>query len=266
MTRFLAAAKTVLFAGLLAGLAASLVQSLTTLPLLVATEAYEQGHHHHDGDAEGHRHGSAAPVPPSHIGGLFGAIHYLDVAGFKRWLLTAAANGLVGVAFAVILFGCMEARARFRRPGGETQGSHALGVFPVGIAWGLAGFAVFAAVPAMTGLAAQPPGIIVANFEARQLWWFFIVGLSALGLFGAVFAEQFWLKGLGLAIMAIPFLLGGPELILVQESNLPPQYAAEFAGRSLGSSAIFWCVLGIFCYRFRLLFAATPSSPPDRHR
>ncbi len=259
MARLLAAAKTVLFAGLLAGLAVSLVQSLTTLPLLVAAEAHEQGHRHrHGGDIEERGHDSTAPVPPGHTGGLIGAVRYLHVAGFKRWLLTAAANGLVGVAFAMILFGCMEVRARFRRPAKEAQDSSAPRGFPVGLAWGLAGFAVFAAAPAMAGLAAQSPGVTLAGFETRQLWWFFVAGLTALGLFYTVFAERPWLKWLGLGVMAMPLIIGGPEPVLMQESSLPPQYAAEFAGRSLGSSAVFWCVIGLLCHRFRLLFAVQP--------
>ena len=256
MVQLLAAAKTILFAGLLAGLATSLVQSVTTLPLLVAAESYERGHHHGNGDGEESSRDSPAPVPPAHTGGLVGAAHYLDVAGPKRWLLTATANGLVGVAFAMILFGCMEAWARFRGPAKESPDNPIPKGFPVGLAWGLAGFAVFAAAPAMAGLAAQPPAVAMAGLEARQLWWFFVVVMTALGLFNLVFAERLSLKGLGLGIMALPLLIGGPELALVQESTLPPQYAAEFAGRSLGSSAVFWCALGLCCHRFRLLFAA----------
>ena len=264
MARLLAAAKTILFAGLLAGLATSLVQSLTTLPLLVAAESYEQGHHRRDGGVEERSHDSHAPVPLARTGGLSGAAHYLDVAGFKHWLLTATANGLVGVAFAMILFGCMEVCARFRGPAKESRDRSASKSFPVGLAWGLSGFAVFAAAPALAGLAAQPPGIAMAGLEARQLWWFFVVVLTALGLFNAVFAERLWLKGLGLGIMAIPLIVGGPELALVQESTLPPQYAAEFAGRSLGSSAVFWCALGLLCHRFRLLFAAQLPDSSNR--
>ena len=254
MPRLLAAAKTILFAGLLAGLAASLVQSITTLPLLVAAESYEQGHHHRDGDVEGPKHDNHSPVPPAYTGGLFGAAHYLDVAGFKRWLLTATANGLVGVAFAMILFGCMEVWDRLPGPVKEAQYSDTPDSFPVGLAWGLAGFTVFAAAPALAGFAAQSPGVEVAGLETRQLWWLFVVGLTALGLFSVVFAKQLGLKVLGLAIMAIPPMIGAPEPGLLQESALPPQYAAEFAGRALASSAVFWCALGLLCHYFRLLF------------
>ncbi len=116
-----------------------------------------------------------------------------------------------------------------------------------GLLWGLAGFAAFQLAPAM-GLAPELPGTIAADLGARQIWWWSTVIATGAGTALFAFGGQFW-RGkvwpfaLAGALLAIPHGIGAPQ----PEAFFgvaPPEVAAAFTARVLGTGLIVWTALG----------------------
>ena len=130
-------AQTAGFAGLLAALLLTLMQSLWVTPLILEAETYE----------------SAAPVAEhSHAANTAHDHHDADAwapqDGAQRTLFTGLSNLVVAVGFALMLAGLYSLRA----PGRIWQG----------LLWGLAGFAIFSLAPAI-GLPPELPGTAAAD-------------------------------------------------------------------------------------------------------
>ncbi|SRR5690606_38484220 len=201
-------------AGLVAGLLISLLQSLTTTPLIRAAEVYETAapaEHRHT-EAEGHvhddshEHGAAPPL-----------------------LLTVGANVIVGVGYALLLVGCLALHGR------PVDGRR-------GLLWGAAGFVVFVAAPTL-GLPPETPGMMAADLAARQMWWLGAAAAAGAGLWLAVFAHIPLAVPLGIAVALVPHLVGAPEAV-GNGGAVPPELAARFAVTAIGVGAAFWVVLG----------------------
>lgn len=112
-----------------------------------------------------------------------------------------------------------------------------------GLLWGAAGFAAFAAAPAL-GLPPELPGSAAAELMPRQAWWLgtavaTLLGLAALG-YGNGAA---WRIG-GLVLLVAPHLVGAPAPEAGAEATVPAELAARFAAASLVVAALFWAVLG----------------------
>ena len=111
-----------------------------------------------------------------------------------------------------------------------------------GLLWGIAGFAVFQLAPAM-GLAPELPGALAADLTERQVWWWGTAlatgsGLALLGYGRGVAAVL-----AGLALLAVPHVLGAPEPASFG-GVAPPEVAAAFTARVLGVALVVWTVLG----------------------
>ena len=63
----------------------------------------------------------------------------------------------------------------------------------MGLAFGVAGFIAVALAPAL-GLPPEIPGSGAAELDARQMWWFFTVGATAIGLAGLLLTKSTWLQ------------------------------------------------------------------------
>lgn len=199
-----------LVAGLVGGIAISIVQEFTTTPLILHAETYEQAPA--GGDVAG---GDAAAWAPAD--------------GIERTLHTSFGNIVAGIGFALMLV------AGFALHGGEIDGRR-------GVLWGLAGFTVFSLAPAL-GLPPEAPGAMAADLVARQGWWLATAGATALGLGLMIFAgKPLWIV-LGVVVLAAPHVIGAP-----QPDNLggavPPELAAHFVAASLVTAAVFWALLG----------------------
>lgn len=111
-----------------------------------------------------------------------------------------------------------------------------------GLLWGLAGFAAFQLAPAM-GLEPELPGATAASLDARQLWWVGTAIATAAGLGLLAFGRGGvpWIAGL--ALLAMPHVIGAPELASYS-GTAPPELAASFAARSLGVGLVTWVALG----------------------
>ena len=214
-------ARTAGFAGLLAALLLTLLQSFWVAPLILQAETYEnsapvaEAHEHADGTAaEGHHHDAEAWSPED---------------GWQRVLSTTGGNLVVAVGFALILAALYTLRA----PGRTASGA----------LWGLAGFAVFCLAPTL-GLPPELPGTAAADLAQRQLWWVGTAAATAAGLGLIVFAQSWLFKAVGLALLVIPHVIGAPQPE-VHESLAPAALEAQFKVASLLTNAAFWLALGL---------------------
>lgn len=204
---------TALVAGVAAGLVLSVVQLAWVAPLIVEAEAYETA-----------GSGSEGPAPGEHAGETAAPEN-----ATRRVLLTVVANILNGVGFALLLGGGIALSGRridWRR----------------GLLWGLAGFAAFAAAPAL-GLPPDPPGVDAGPLLPRQIWWLGTAAATAAGLWLLLLTKRRTLWALGVLALAAPHVIGAPP-VDVHGGPTPPELIAEFIAASLVTTGVFWLTLG----------------------
>lgn len=206
---FLRIVITALAAGLIGGIAVSLLQAVGTTPLILEAETYETA-----------ANGAAA------------ARGHADGIDWERTFFTLLANVLMATGFAALLAAAFTVLER------EVDAAHAVG-------WGLAGFAAFAFIPAI-GLPPELPGMVAADIAARQFWWWSSAIANCAGLALLVFAPRPGWKALGGLAMLLPFLLGAPHPGPAAGAGaVPPELAARFVTVSLGTGLAFWLILAV---------------------
>jgi cobalt transporter subunit CbtA len=238
-----------LVAGVLSGTAASVVQQVTTVPLILEAEKYEvvtppvaaapapamvgpvaeaamavMAPASSDPSSDHAHHHAAAPVREIGEG-----VPTTAEEAFQRLWTTVAANLLAGVGYALLIGGVMllmGERVDARR----------------GLLWGLGGFIAFSLAPAY-GLPPELPGMAGADLEARQLWWFATAICAAGGLLAVAFSRTPVILAGGVLLAALPHLIGAPHAESAAGA-VPPELAARFVTLSLGTAALFWAVLG----------------------
>jgi cobalt transporter subunit CbtA len=210
-------------AGLIVGLVISIAQFFGTVPLIQQSEVYER---------------QAAAVPPAvHLS----AAHEQSAAhshesewepeeGLQRNAFTVAANILTAIGFALLLTGAYAVRGRQV-------------AWREGLLWGLAGFVVFTAAPGL-GLPPELPGMPVAELTARQAWWIATAAATAGGLCLLAFRAAAWAAVVGLALIALPHLIGAP-LAPVSHSEVPAALSHRFIVVVTLTSLLFWALLGV---------------------
>ncbi|UCR84111.1 CbtA family protein [Pseudomonas chlororaphis] len=214
-------AQTAGFTGLLAALLLTLLQSFWVAPLILEAETYEKTPaaqheevHEHAAGTAAHSHDAEAWEPED---------------GWQRVLSTTGGNLVVAVGFALMLAGLYTLRA----PNRTSQG----------LLWGLAGYATFCLAPTL-GLPPELPGTAAADLGQRQIWWVGTAASTAVGIALIVFARHWLLKVLGVAILAVPHLIGAPQPEV--HSMLAPQaLEAQFKIASQLTNAAFWLALGL---------------------
>ena len=222
-------ATSALVAGVLAGLVISLVQHITTTPLILEAEKFE----------------NAASVVPN-IDWAFqvtrrlvhdGETHDEDgnevwapEDGLERTFFTSLTNILLGVGFAAILV------AGFVFRGRPVDGR-------IGAMWGMAGFACVSLAPAL-GLSPELPGMMAADLVERQGWWLMCAIGTAAGLALITFSHQWVWRAAGILLIVGPHAIGAPHPAFEEGSLVPAELAAAFAAASLATAAVFWSVTG----------------------
>ena len=136
--------------GAIAGIGMTVAQQVTTVPLILKAEVFEQAEeakappaHTHESEADAateHEHGGWAPQD-----------------GFERTAFSVAANIITGIGFALLLIAASELA------GGILD-------WRQGVFWGLAAFAVFTLAPGL-GLPPELPAMPAAELGPRQIWW-----------------------------------------------------------------------------------------------
>ncbi|MGY2273183.1 MULTISPECIES: CbtA family protein [Pseudomonas] len=213
-------AQTAGFTGLLAALLLTLLQSFWVAPLILQAETFEKApaatemaHEHAEG-ASAHTHDAEAWEPED---------------GWQRVLSTTGGNLVVAVGFALMLAGLYTLRAPTRTA--------------QGLLWGLAGYATFVLAPTL-GLPPELPGTAAADLALRQTWWIGTAASTAAGIALIVFGRNWLLKVLGVAILAVPHVIGAPQPE-VHSMLAPEALEAQFKVASQLTNVAFWLALGL---------------------
>jgi len=217
-------------AGVLAGLGMTVAQQLTTVPLILKAEVYEE-----QGTTAAHDYGDAAAQPAAHD-------HdegWQPADGFERTAFSALANIVTGVGFALLLVAASELA------GGITS-------WRQGVFWGLAGFAVFTLVPSL-GLPPELPAMPAAELGARQLWWV-APALSGGGALALIFYARSPLAIVAaIALLVAPHLIGAPEPASY-DTPIPEGLHHSFVVAVVLTALLFWVLLGALAGLFRERF------------
>lgn len=214
------------FAGLIAGFVAALLQFLLVIPLLLEGELYETGARVHflvDGMTQSDKGAPALGTEWSR--------HAMTVA-FN--LVTYTGYGLILIAGMII-----------------ARQMHGAQLTPrAGLIWGLCGFIAVQMAPAV-GLPPELPGTIAAELGPRQVWWSGTILATGVGLWLIAFLPGLVGPLIGSALILAPQLIGAPHLD-AYFGIAPPELSAEFVTVSLGSAAVGWTLLGWGCAYFLL--------------
>jgi cobalt transporter subunit CbtA len=173
------------------------------------------------------------------------ASHAHERIGLVRSANTLLFNVLAGIGFGLILSALLSSQ----RGTGVRQG----------LVLGAAAFLAVTLAPAL-GLPPELPGTASADLSARQFWWIGTGVASAIGLAMLVLGKGAWLKAAGVVLLLVPHIIGAP-LVENMASGPPPALQRQFVAASLGTTALFWLVLGAalgWLYRIDRL----PRSPP----
>jgi len=199
-----------LIAGFGAGLIAALMQFVFVQPLLLHAELFE---------------GNPATA--------------LDLVTVPRGEIDIAREGL-NIVFSALVYTGYALMLLAAMVWAESRG------VPItaraGIIWGAAGFITMHLAPAF-GVAPDMPGLNGAHVEARQVWWFGTAACTGLGLWLLAFGRNWAMWGAGIVLLAAPHLIGAP-LPDTLTQVAPPELAASFAARTLGTALVVWTSLG----------------------
>jgi cobalt transporter subunit CbtA len=246
-----------LLAALAAGLLTAAIQHFRVTPLILLAETFEgEGGHSH---SHSHSHGSEAvaadhehaPGTPAHShDGVATTLaepeEWAPQDGFERTAYTTLATVLIAAGFALTI-------------GAISMFANLPINFGNGLLWGLAGFLTFSLAPAY-GLAPELPGMAAADLGARQVWW---VGTAlATGAACLLLAKTGagWAFAVAIALVAIPHIIGAPAAP-DEVSAVPAHLATQFAAVTLGTSLVFWLVLGTLFGKLNDVFAARNTVP-----
>jgi cobalt transporter subunit CbtA len=215
-------------AGVLAGLGMTVAQQLTTMPLILKAEIYEE-----QGAAPAHDLGDAAAQPAAHEHGDGG---WQPADGVERTAFTLLANIVTGVGFALLLIAASELA------GGITG-------WRQGVFWGLAGFAVFTLAPSL-GLPPELPAMPSADLGGRQLWWAATALSAATALTLLFYGRSPLAIVAAVALLVAPYLIGAPEPVSY-ETPIPEGLHHSFVVAVVLTTLLFWVLLGALAGLFR---------------
>ena len=216
-------------AGVAAGILTAAIQEITTTPIILEAEKYENGAALTEQGAAAAASREAVPVEMAVAPAAGQGEAWSPADGLERSLYTTLGTTVAGVGFGLLLLGAMALSGR--RIDGRT-----------GLIFGVAGFAAVTLAPAL-GLPPEIPGSGAAALELRQVWWLATAAATAAGLAGLLLTRTLALQLGGVVLIALPHIVGAPrpESFI---STAPAELAGHFAATSLAVTAIFWAVLG----------------------
>ena len=215
-------------AGAIAGLGMTLAQQLTTVPLILKAEIYEQS------TTPAHDQGDAATIQAgAHDHGDEG---WSPADGTQRTFFSALANIVTGIGFALLLVAVSELFGGIRN-------------WRQGLFWGLAGFAVFTLAPGL-GLPPELPAMPAAELGARQLWWVATALSTAIALGLLVYGRSAVAAIAAIVLLVMPHLIGAPQPVSY-ESPIPEGLHHSFVVAVVLTTLLFWVLLGGLAGLFR---------------
>lgn len=220
-----------LFAGLVAGLIAVLLQFWLVTPVLLEGEEYETG-------AKVHYAGVPSTSTAAEATESNAATEAEDSGDeepenlLARHSMTLVVNLITYTGFGLVMVAGFGLASRF----GISV------TWRSGLVWGLAGFIAMHLIPAV-GLPPELPGTPAADLAARQFWWKATVAAAVAGLSLLSFGRNLLYAGLGVVLILAPLVIGAPEL--PEFSGIaPPELSALFVARSLAVACAAWAALG----------------------
>ncbi len=215
-------------AGAIAGLGMTVAQQLTTVPLILKAEIYEQN------ATPAHDHGDATTAQTTaHEHGDEG---WSPADGAQRTFFSALANIVTGIGFALLLVAVSELFGGIRN-------------WRQGLFWGLAGFAVFTLAPGL-GLPPELPAMPAAELGARQLWWLATALSTAIALGLLVYGRSAVAAIAAIVLLVMPHLIGAPQPVSY-ESPIPEGLHHSFIIAVVLTTLLFWMLLGGLAGLFR---------------
>lgn len=229
-----------ILAALCAGLVTAALQHFRVTPLILHAETFEgEGGHSHG--AEAHSHAAGTPEH-SHD-----AEEWTPQDGFERTAYTTLATVLAAAGFALLI-------------GAVSMFAGLPITFANGFLWGIAGFITFSLAPAY-GLAPELPGMPAADLAARQVWWVGTALATGAACLLLARTRAGWAFAVAIALVVIPHIIGAPAAP-DEPSAVPAHLATEFAAITLGTSLVFWLVLGTVFGKLNDVFAARSATIP----
>ena len=224
----------VLFAaivGLIAGIGMTVAQQVTTVPLILKAEVFEQAEeakaplaHVHESETAGaaaeHEHGEG----------------WAPQDGFERTAFSVAANIITGIGFALLLIAVSELA------GGILD-------WRQGVFWGLAAFAVFTLAPGL-GLPPELPAMPAAELGPRQIWWVATALSTAGGIALLVYGRSVLAVAAAVVLLVGPHIVGAPQPIS-HDSPIPETLQHSFVVAVVMTTLVFWILLGGLTGYFR---------------
>lgn len=222
-------------AGVIAGLGMTVAQVLTTVPLILKAETFEQAedakappaHVHEDASAVAHEHEHGKGWAPQD--------------GFERTAFTFAANVVTGIGFALLLIAVSELA------GGIAN-------WRQGVFWGLAAFAVFTLAPGL-GLPPELPAMPAAELGPRQIWWAATAVSAAGGIALLVYGKSVFAIVAAVLLLVAPHIVGAPQPAS-HYSPIPEGLHHSFVVAVVLTTMVFWILLGGVTGYFRRRFLA----------
>jgi cobalt transporter subunit CbtA len=222
--------------GVIAGIGMTAAQQLTTVPLILKAEVYEQAEEAKAPPAHTHESEAATAHEHEHGGG------WAPQDGFERTAFTLAANVLTGIGFALLLIAASELA------GGILN-------WRQGVFWGLAAFAVFTLAPGL-GLPPELPAMPAAELGARQAWWVATALCTAGGLALLVYGRSVLAVIAGVALLVAPHIAGAPQP-LSHDSPIPETLHHSFVVAVVMTTLVFFMLLGGLTGYFRRRLVGT---------
>jgi cobalt transporter subunit CbtA len=202
-------------AGLIAALALTVMQAFWVTPLILKAETFEQSAPHEHAETHEHHHDGDEWKPHD---------------GIERTAFTFAANLLMSIGYAFLLTAVY---LLWREPQSAAWGA----------VYGIAGFIVFFAAPAL-GLPPDLPGTAAAELTVRQQWWVMIAAATGGGLLLLFSRVVWWARVLGAVLVLAPHFLSAPSPE-AHSSLAPEALQTQFRWATAASNAVFWVLLGL---------------------
>ena len=223
-----------LIAGFVSGVAVTAIQLGSSIPIIQYAESFENANG--DGVAVGGHNHADEPSASSHGHNGSGVVAerepWAPEDGIERVFWTGTTNVLLGFGAALLMAAGLLLHGLFvRKPVNSL----------IGLAWGWAAFLTFSLAPAM-GLPPELPGTAAAELELRQLWWIATVVATAGGLAMIAYCRWLWMAP-AVGLLLLPHVIGAPHPE-VHESLVPASVEETFIVISVGTSMIFWLMLG----------------------
>jgi len=222
------------------------VQRWQAAPLILAAEVYEGQKAEAPAPAAmltAPAHAEAAPHEHEHEHDA--AKEWEPENGAERIGWTWVANILHAFSMALLVFAVMGVWLY--------QRGTAVASLPLAGLVATAGWLSFHFWPSL-GLQAEVPGMEAAPLHARQIWWVLAVGSAALACAVAGFARAPWRWLVAVVLLALPFVVGAPQLqgdalagFGAEAHAALEQLGAQFIWATTWVSLSFWACMGLVC-------------------